>query len=73
LGEVVAILVGCGRLATGLFELAAGGAAATRSPPGTGQQQAQPEQAHRPDHDAVEEQHPGGAGDVISEYSALVG
>ena len=38
-----------------------------------GEQQAQPEQAECPDHDAVQEQRAGGAGHVVAEHREVVG
>ena len=53
--QVVAVLADGGGLAAGLGESAAGLAAAAGGPARAGHQQAQPEQAECPDHDAVQE------------------
>ena len=66
--QVVAILADRGRLLAGLPEPAAGGAAATRGTARAGQQQAQPDQGNRPDHDAIEEERASGAGHVVAEH-----
>jgi hypothetical protein len=66
--QVVAVLADGGGLAAGLGESAAGLAAAAGGAARAGQQQAQPEQAECPDHDAVQEQRAGGAGHVVAEH-----
>jgi hypothetical protein len=52
--EIVAFPGDSGGLAAGLLEPAPRRAAAARPAARAGQQQPQPEQTHRPDHDAVE-------------------
>src|SRR5512140_3466906 len=71
--QVVAVLADGGGLAAGLPESAAGLAAAAGGAARAGQQQAQPDQAECPDHDAVQEQRAGGAGHVVAEHRELVG
>jgi hypothetical protein len=69
-GEVVAVPAYRGGLAARHLEFAAGGTAAAGGAPGADQQQAQPDQS---DHDAVEKQHAGRAGDVVAEHGEIVG
>jgi hypothetical protein len=56
--QVVAVMADGTGLAAGLPQAAAGLAAAAGGTARAGQQQAQPEQGYRPDHDAVQEQGP---------------
>ncbi len=71
--QVVAIGADGGRLAARLPEPPAGGAAAAGGPPCAGQQQAQPGQGDRADHDPGQEQRAGGSGHVVAEHREPVG
>ena len=66
--QVVAVMADGGGLAAGLRQPRPRRAAAPRGPAGAGQQQAQPEQCERADHDAVQEQRPGRPGHVVAKH-----